>query len=624
MIILCGLAATSTHGQRPDPEQILDIESIRPKGTNYEAVIPDTLDLARRAEYSLNILTRNVNPDKFYATVRAWFGTWFGPIRVEQEEGGNWDILPKNVRAIPYMRTMCGSSLNLDVEIEMMRAILNQTRDDGLIYYPADGFHHPKNTTLPWFNGLAVLAIMNWQQRDHDPAWNEWISLICRGLKTTPLFVEDRAYYPPECSRNPDGTWNWTLRHKPAFPYTPPEEPTFDQQGFEGCAKFEQAPAYRALVKNYLQQGDAESMDVALKLSRFVLKPSMWEDTSREGYPGYEHGMWAGHVHANLTNLHALLDLAIATDDAWLKQFVREGYDNAVRNGVIRMGWLPGWTLPVKYKRPPVTHTMDEPCGLGDWAVLAVKLTDAGLGDYWDDVDAIVRNHLSAHQFIDLDLMRASAGGGTEHDELLERNIGGFGSGYKAEARSMCQNCCTVNATFGFYYAWHGITRFDKGVATVNLFLNRASEWMDIDSYLPYEGDVILHNKKAHTAMVRIPSWVRDDRIEWFMNDRPAKTARAGRYRIVSGLKPGDTIRLEFPVQERVDTYHFLDDVPEGEPVPSTKHTITFRGSTIIDIAPREKKPGTYPMYMRDHFKAKKAPMRTATRFVAEEILPLQ
>ena len=25
---------------------------------------------------------------------------------------------------------------------------------------------------------------------------------------------------------------------------------------------------------------------------------------------------------------------------------------------------------------------------------LAVQLTDAGLGDYWDDVDAIVRNHL--------------------------------------------------------------------------------------------------------------------------------------------------------------------------------------------------------------------------------------
>ena len=618
------MMVTGIRAQRPDPAQVLDLESIRPKGIFYEATIPDTLDLAKRGEYSLNVLTRNVNPDKYYATVRTWFGDYFGNLRVETEEGGNWDILPKNVRAVPYMRTMCGSDLNLDIEIEMMRAILDQTYDDGLIYYPAEGFHHPKNTTLPWFNGLVVLAIMNWQERDHNPAWNDWITLICAGLKSTPLFVDDRAYYPPECSRNPDGTWNWTLRHKPQFPYSPPDEPEFDQQGFEGCAKFEQAPPYRALVKNYLQQGDAESLGVALKISRFVLKPSMWEDTSREGYPGYEHGMWAGHVHANLTNLHALLDLALATDDTWLKQFVREGYDHAVRNGVVRMGWLPGWPLPVKYRRPARTHQFDEPCNLGDWAVLAVMLSDAGLGDYWDDVDAIVRNHLSAHQIIDLDLMRASAGGGTEHDDILEGTIGGFGGGYKTEARAMCQNCCTVNAAFGFYYAWHGITRFDQGVATVNLFLNRASDWMDIDSHLPYEGKVVLHNKKAHTTLVRIPSWVRDEKTRWFVNDMPVETARAGRHRIVSGLKPGDKIRLEFPVQESVDTYHFLDDVPEGEEIPSTKFTITFKGSTIIDIKPREDKPGMYPMYLRDHYRANKAPMRKAKRFVSNEVIPLQ
>jgi len=194
IVLACWISAVSMPAEMPDPDLALDIDSIRPKGAWYDTTIPDTLDLARRAEYSLNILTRNVNPDKYYATVRAWFGDWFGNMRVEMEEGGNWDILPKNVRALPYMRTMCGSDLNLDVEIEMMRAILDQTRDDGLIYYPAEGFHHPKNTTLPWFNGLAVLAIMNWQQRDHNPAWNDWISIICGGLKTTPRFVKNRAY----------------------------------------------------------------------------------------------------------------------------------------------------------------------------------------------------------------------------------------------------------------------------------------------------------------------------------------------------------------------------------------------------------------------------------------------
>ena len=50
--------------------------------------------------------------------------------------------------------------------------------------------------------------------------------------------------------------------------------------------------------------------------------------------------------------------------------------------------------------------------------------------------------------------------------------------------------CCTANGAVGLYYAWHGITRFDQssGTATVNLLLNRAAPWLDVDSWLPYEG----------------------------------------------------------------------------------------------------------------------------------------
>jgi hypothetical protein len=316
--------------------------------------------------------------------------------------------------------------------------------------------------------------------------------------------------------------------------------------------------------------------------------------------------------------------LAIATDDAWLKQFVREGYDHAVRNGVVRMGWMPAWTLPVKYRRGAGTHSVDEPCNLGDWIVLGVKLTDAGLGDYWDDVDTIVRNHLSAHQFTDLNLMRACLGGETQYDDLLEGNIGGFNQGSRTYTRAMCQNCCTANASLGFYYAWHGITRYDDGVATVNLFLNRSSQWMDVDSHLPYEGKVILRNKKVRTAMVRIPSWIHREKVTCFLNGKPFKPALAGRYLVVTGLKPTDTIRLEFPIQEHVDTYHVYDGAPEGEKVPATKYTITYRGSTVIDIQPREEKSGTYPLYQRDHYKANRVPMQSVSRYVANEILPLQ
>jgi len=42
----------------------------------------------------------------------------------------------------------------------------------------------------------------------------------------------------------------------------------------------------------------------------------------------------------------------------------------------------------------------------GDFTVfqiaLGVRLSDAGLGDYWDDVDALVRNRLIEQQYVDL------------------------------------------------------------------------------------------------------------------------------------------------------------------------------------------------------------------------------
>ncbi len=43
--------------------------------SRYEAVVPDTLDLADRARIALNVLTRNPDPNNYY---RVWQGMSFG------------------------------------------------------------------------------------------------------------------------------------------------------------------------------------------------------------------------------------------------------------------------------------------------------------------------------------------------------------------------------------------------------------------------------------------------------------------------------------------------------------------------------------------------------------------
>jgi hypothetical protein len=73
-------------------------------------------------------------------------------------------------------------------------------------------------------------------------------------------------------------------------------------------------------------------------------------------------------------------------------------------------------------------------------------------------------------------------------------------------------------------------------------------------------------------------------------------------------------IRLEFPNPESQGEYT----------INNTKYRMTFRGNTLIDIEPRASDSKLVPAYQREHYREQTAPMRTAMRFAAERILPLQ
>ena len=149
----------------------------------------------------------------------------------------------------------------------------------------------------------------------------------------------------------------------------------------------------------------------------------------------------------------------------------------------------------------------------------------------------MARNHLVEAQFSDAELLaRASEAGrrvrldrnGTctiwlDTDRQLSfrarrfsgkrdrTNAGTFAgwTGVTSIQRPWVMQCCTGNGTQGLYYAWEGIVRCRDGKnAQVNLLLNRASPWLDVDSYLPYEGKAVIKNKTAQRISIRIPSWI--------------------------------------------------------------------------------------------------------------------
>jgi hypothetical protein len=599
-------------GENPlNTDKLVDRDRILTPGRFYEATVPDTLDLAAHARLSINALTGNVEPKTFYGVYQGFQFDADPP----KPQALTWNITPKNARTLPMLRAITGSDLGLDTEAGMMRALLRQVRPDGQMYYPFDGSGPPKGTSYPQINALVIFAMLNWYERDGNPAWLDAVDLLAKGLRQTAIQVEDRAYYPMQSGITPKGKWLFMLGGETLpIAYKPPDEPVSDQQGLEGAAKSDQVRPLSALAKHYRRTGDKKSLEMAQKLARFCLKRGLWEKDAPDGSPGNEHAVWGGHFHNNTLCLMALFDLALAEQSGWLKQFVREGYDHGRHNGVVRLGWFPAWTNPTRYNRPDWLQGVTEPCAVADMAVLGVKLSDAGLGDYWDDVDAIVRNHLVAQQITDLDRMRKVAGGKPDNDGLRRQFLGGFACGNPTVIQlNTLAGCCTANGAQGICYAWHGITRFEDGVATVNLFLNRAAPWVDVDSYLPYEGKVVLHNKQAHTALVRIPGWVDQAKVSCFVNDKPVRPTRTGRYLLVQHLKPGEEVRLEFPVPVQTDKYT----------IHGKEYTVTFRGSTVVEITPQDADPKKYHLYPREGLKADKAPLHKVKRFVAEKVFPL-
>ena len=236
-------------GHPPLPVDAVLVKSrMKVRGQSYEAVTPDTLDLADRARLSLNNLTHNVDPNDWYYVYQV---INFGPRSAGPDPGSRTlDLTGKNLRALPWMRTMCGGDEFLDEEYGMMRAMLSNVREDGLLYYPVEGYR-VKNTSYPAVNALLALACENHYVLDKNSQWLDWIQLLANGLKKVAIRVEDRAYYPPECTVTPEGKWVWNTRGKAILPYDPPEEPYLDQQGLEGTVKWEQGYPLRALVRAY-------------------------------------------------------------------------------------------------------------------------------------------------------------------------------------------------------------------------------------------------------------------------------------------------------------------------------------------------------------------------------------
>jgi hypothetical protein len=174
--------------------------------------------------------------------------------------------------------------------------------------------------------------------------------------------------------------------------------------------------------------------------------------------------------------------------------------------------------------------------------------------------------------------------------------------------------CCTGNATQGLYFAWDGALRWQGENATVNLLVNRASPAADVDSYLPYKGKVVIHNKKARRLFVRLLSWVDRRQLKVLVGSKQLQPVLAGNYLLIEDLVPDDQVLVTFPVPEVQATYTAHHRVWRKE----KDFTFVFRGSTVVDVEPKETGSTNIPIFDRKNMRQGEVPMRQLVRNVQD------
>jgi hypothetical protein len=603
--------------------------------------MPASLDLVERARLGINGLAGSVDPDLDF---EPYFLTFFGsrPAYMVHWSSMVSGVLPKYLEAFALLRCMTGSADHAEVEQGILQSVLENISEDGLIYDRAKP-NRPWNVGIGYGkkswnedyanlagNGRLLCGMDFYASLTQDDQWTRLMKRTAERMLDLTVVKENLAYYP-----------NVGLGNDFSYPrlsgWTHTDEPASAQEGSEGATTFYLAQPIRGLIRWYKRSGDERFLDICRKFSNFVVQPKYWGGVvEQEPFFGASRAHFWGHFHGTMAALRGILEYALAADDYRLKSFVRDGYEWAWHNLNSRLG----------------IDTCLEGCTTADLTALGIQLSLAGIGDFWDQVDVVVRNALAEAQVTDLDAIRKVGEAGPVRlkdspwgvpqdwrfsnnlvrepypnqettDYVLERAIGGFtwtlSNGRLHHPGEM--HCCTGNGNQGFYYAWEAIVQGSGNTAVVNLLFNRFSPWLDLESYLPYEGKVVIHNKKARNLQVRIPGWVALPELRCRVNGRDSVPAWSGRYAGFYDIPLDAEVRLEFPLREESESL-MIPFMNARQYRGLIKNTYQFKGSTCIGVKEDESIFGSeytwVKMYNRPQYHLTQAPMLEVPYYVVE------
>ena len=552
--------------------------------------MPDTLFLEERAQIALNALIGVADED--YGYIPFFNGNF--KAKPAYMTHGNWDFGSSHGRlvdAIILARAMTGSTYGEEIEKYYRRNLLSFFKEDGLSYRK-DIFsdkikkeHQAKFTESASMidQRAVVLGMATWFLATKDEKVKDIEDKHVAALKKIARKERESWYYP-------------------ASEYTTAGWPSLD--AIHTRLAVDPASMWGRqigpLLRYYKGTGNKDALELVENFSSNIIYRSgvFNKDGSFNGALEYRNG----HFHTRMGTLASLAAYGSYIEDSSIIEYVKKSYDWALNNWCTKFGWTPGDMHDQRYEH--------ETCTLVDAIHVGIILAQAGYVEYWGKVERFLRNHLTESQLLEIDWIEDLDDKSMDipkkrtYYNVAQRLKGSF-SGYSAPNDFVydgqwgrghimdVQTCCLGAGTRGLYLGWSHIVTEKQGKISVNLLLNRSTPWLNVKSYMPHEGKVVLDiNQDIPELLVRIPEWtpfgavevnrIMDEdtifttgrKLSWFKNA----------FMRLGAARKGEKIIITFPMMEKkiIETASGLD------------YEVKWRGDDVVHIDP----PGTYyPIY---------------------------
>ncbi|HZS90643.1 MAG TPA: hypothetical protein VFE42_24510 [Chloroflexota bacterium] len=492
-----------------------------------------------------------------------WLNLKADPPRLEHQSWDYCDMSGRWVDGLLLGRLMTGAQDYAAVEQTLRTFLLARANPRDGLFYNADAPEFGSRGGADLFcQGRVLLGLLSWWLECGESRIENYIRRLIGGLAQAALWDEDCAYYPA------------TLRGEGSWLNVPHDAGALDPKVAPALG----APGYWASIINgvmayHRYSGSLEALHLAGGLARYYMHP---------GGAVAADGSYRGHTHSGgvLPTTAGILRFGLATHDEGMVRWAQRVFEYTRRNAA-DFGWLPdGVGFPDDYMWSQFCET----CALSDYLELAILLSEAGLGDYWDDVERCARNQLLENQFRAMETVLPP---GTDARVIAAAN-GGFACGARPNTplgwEDGLEGCCLGSGLHALYLIWNHALLERAGTVFINLPISRSSHTLEVVSYEPYRGELRLLVRQACAVDVRLSRTVAATSTQVTLNGRPIQDAVSGGHCRLPGLQAGDVALLRYPLAERREAYTLA----------GRRYTASWRGQTVTRLEPADDRCPSY------------------------------